>query len=135
MRHLLTAVALSALVAGCGEHNHGDHSGHHGDEPSGDEKSSDAKLVDNLPDKMAAAAGRVTGFTNDMMMIDHGAIQGTTMGAMNMGFSYMSDVDISQVKEGDEINFLMKIGRDESLRIVGFCKPAEEGNDCLQSRL
>ncbi|OED39691.1 hypothetical protein AB833_13795 [Chromatiales bacterium (ex Bugula neritina AB1)] len=131
MRLIFSAFALSTLLIGCGDHNHGDH----GDHQSGDQKSSDVKLVDNLPENMAAAKGKVTGFTDDMVMIDHGAIQGTTMGAMNMGFGYVNEVDVSTLKEGDEIGFLMKIGRDDSLRIVGFCKPAEAGNDCLQSLL
>ena len=131
MKKNLVMFVLGVLLAGCGDHNHGGHD-KHGD--SG-QKNAGPKLVENLPDKMAAAQGVVTGFTGDMVMIEHGDIQGTSMGAMNMGFGYLNDVDVSALKEGDEIAFLMKVGKDESLRITGFCKPADDGENCLEAVL
>ena len=128
MKILSVLLTISVLLTGCGE---GSHTGHGG----GDKSDSNVTLVKELPENMGAALGKVTGFTNDLLMLDHGKIQGTSMGAMNMGFGYMKDVDISSLKEGDEIAFLLKIGRDDSLRIVGFCKPSDDGDDCLQSKL
>ena len=131
MKSTLVVLGLSVLLVACGDQKHGGHADHGG----GDESDSSVVLIKDLPENMGAARGKVTGFTNELVMIDHGKIQGTSMGAMNMGFSYMKDVDISSLKEGDEIAFLLKIGRDDSLRIVGFCKPSDDGDDCLQSKL
>ena len=131
MRIVFTVVALSALLTGCGDHNHGGHADH----KSADKNQADMKLVENLPDDMAAAQGVVTGFADDLVMIKHGDIQGAGMGPMTMGFGFLNEVDVSALKEGDEIAFLMKIGRDDSLRIVGYCKPVQEGPDCLQALL
>ena len=89
-------------------------------------------LVENLPEKMAAATGVVKGIGEKQLIIDHGPIQGSTMGAMTMGFNFLKSVDISDIAEGDEIAFLMKIGRDGSFRISAICKPSEDGDDCLQ---
>jgi len=131
MKFVFTVVALGALLTGCGDHNHGEHTDHH----SSDQKQEGIKLVENLPDGMAAAQGVVTGFTDELVMIKHGDIQGAGMGPMTMGFGFLNDMDASALKEGDEIAFLLKIGRDDSLRIVGYCKPAQDGQDCLQSLL
>ena len=92
-------------------------------------------LVENLPEKMAAATGVVKGIGENQLIIDHGPIQGSTMGAMTMGFNFLKSVDVSEIAEGDEIAFLMKIGRDGSFRISAICKPAQDGDDCLQSLL
>jgi len=116
MKYIFTAITLSALLSGCGEHNHGDHKNH----SNGDQKNTGMKLVENLPEKMAAARGKITGFTDELVMIDHGDIQGTSMGPMNMGFGYLKDVDVSGLKEGDEISFLMKVGRDDSMEMIVF---------------
>jgi len=131
MRTTLAVFAFGAVLGGCGDHNHGGHE-KHGDS---EQKNTGPKLIENLPDKMAAAQGEVTGFAGEMIMIEHGDIQGTSMGAMNMGFGYMNDVDVSELKEDDEIAFLMKVGKDESLRITGFCKPADDGENCLEAVL
>lgn len=131
MKSTLVVLALSALLASCGDHNHGSHADHGGE----DKGSSSVTLVKALPENMGAATGKVTGFTDELVMIEHSEIQGTSMGAMNMGFGYMKDVDVSSLTEGDEIAFLVKVGRDDSLRIVGFCKPKQDGDDCLQSKL
>jgi len=93
------------------------------------------EIVENLPEKMAAATGVVKGIGEKQLIIDHGPIQGSTMGAMTMGFNFLKSVDISELAEGDEIAFLMKVGRDGSFRISAICKPAEDGEDCLQSLL
>lgn len=92
-------------------------------------------LVENLPEKMAAATGVVKGIGEKQLIIDHGPIQGSTMGAMTMGFNFLKSVDVSNLAEGDEIAFLMKIGRDGSFRISAICKPSQDGDDCLQSLL
>ena len=92
-------------------------------------------LVENLPEKMAAATGVVKGIGEKQLIIDHGPIQGSTMGAMTMGFNFLKNVDVSNLAEGDEIAFLMKVGRDGSFRIAAICKPAQDGDDCLQSLL
>lgn len=93
------------------------------------------EIVENLPKKMAAATGVVKGIGEKQLIIDHGPIQGSTMGAMTMGFNFLKRVDISNLAEGDEIAFLMKVGRDGSFRISAICKPSEDGEDCLQSLL
>jgi len=131
MKSTLVVLALAALLVGCGDHDHGSHS----DLGGGDNSDSSVTLVNDLPEDMGAALGKVTGFTDDLVMLDHGAIQGTDMGAMNMGFGYMKDVDVSSLKEGDEIAFLVKVGCDDSLRIGCFCNPKQDGDDCLQSKL
>lgn len=131
MRLVFTVVALSALLAGCGDHNHGGDADH----KNADQNQADIKLVESLPENMAAAQGVVTGFADELVMIKHGDIQGAGMGPMTMGFGFLNDVDVSALKEGDEIAFLLKIGRDDSLRIVGYCKPEKDGKDCLQSLL
>jgi len=92
-------------------------------------------LVENLPEKMAAGTGVVKGIGEKQLIIDHGPIQGSTMGAMTMGFSLLKKFDISGLAEGDEIAFLMKVGRDGSLRISAICKPAQDGEKCLQALL
>ena len=92
-------------------------------------------LVENLPEKMAAGTGVIKGISEKQLIIDHGPIQGATMGAMTMGFNLLKKVDISGLAEGDEIAFLMKVGRDGSLRISALCKPAEDGENCLQALL
>ncbi|OED39803.1 hypothetical protein AB833_13790 [Chromatiales bacterium (ex Bugula neritina AB1)] len=84
---------------------------------------------------MAAATGVVKGIGEKQLIIDHGPIQGSTMGAMTMGFNFLKSVDVSELAEGDEIAFLMKIGRDGSFRISALCKPSSDGDDCLQGLL
>ena len=74
MKTFFTAVALSAVLSGCGEHDHGNHKNHSGS----DQKNTGMMLVENLPDKMAAARGVITGFTDELVMVEHGDIQGTT---------------------------------------------------------
>ena len=92
-------------------------------------------IVKNLPEKMAAATGVIKGIGEKQLIIDHGPIQGSTMGAMTMGFNFLKSVDTRDLAEGDEIAFLMKVGRDGSFRISAVCKPVEDGEDCLQSFL
>ena len=84
---------------------------------------------------MAAATGVIKGIGEKQLIIDHGPIQGSTMGAMTMGFNFLKKVDVSNLAEGDEIAFLMKVGRDGSFRISAICKPAEDGDDCLKALL
>lgn len=102
---------------------------------AGSNAGAETELVKNLPKKMAAATGVVKAIGEKQLMIDHGPIQGSTMGAMTMGFNFLKSVDISDLAEGDEIAFLMKVGRDGSFRISAICKPARDGEDCLQSLL
>jgi len=97
--------------------------------------SAETALVENLPEKMAAATGVVKGIGEKQLIIDHGPIQGSTMGAMTMSFNFLKKVDVSNLAEGDEIAFLMKVGRDGSFRISAICKPALDGDDCLQALL
>ncbi len=97
--------------------------------------SAETMLVENLPEKMAAATGVVKGVGEKQLIIDHGPIQGSTMGAMTMGFNFLKSVDVSNLQEGDEIAFLMKVGRDGSFRISAICKPAVDGEACLQALL
>lgn len=95
----------------------------------------ETELVKNLPKKMAAATGVIKGIGEKQLIIDHGPIQGSMMGAMTMGFNFLKSVDTSDLAEGDEIAFLMKVGRDGSFRISAICKPSVDGEDCLQSLL
>ena len=53
------------------------------------------------------------------------------MGAMTMGFGIMGGVDLSRFSEGDEVEFMVKQGRDASYRIMAICKKNTDGANCL----
>lgn len=72
------------------------------------------------------------GSEGDFLTIDHGEFEGDIqMGAMTMGFDIMGNVDLSGFKEGDEVAFRVKQGRDGSYRVMAICNTATDGNDCL----
>ncbi|WP_233350489.1 copper-binding protein [Henriciella barbarensis] len=67
----------------------------------------------------------------DFLTIEHGPFEGIAMGAMTMGFGIMGGVDLSRFSEGDEVEFMVKQGRDASYRIMAICKKNTDGANCL----
>lgn len=79
---------------------------------------------------------RSVGAQGDFLTIAHGPFDGgIDMGAMTMGFDIMGDVDLSGFAEGDEVAFMVKLGRDGSYRIMAICNTGTEGADCLSGHM
>lgn len=87
----------------------------------------------NMSDGMGHATGiiRSVGTQGDFVTIEHGPIEGVGMSAMTMGFDIMGDVDLADFKDGDEVAFMVKQGRDGSYRITAICNTVAQGADCL----
>ena len=115
---LLTACSLSMAA------NHADHSGH--------DMSNMAPMGKGIGE--ATGVIRSVGGNGDFLNIKHGPFTGIDMGSMTMGFSTMGGLDLSGYKEGDNVAFRVKQGRDGSLRIMAICNTDTQGADCLTKR-
>ena len=74
---------------------------------------------------------RSVGDQGDVVVIDHGPIDGVGMDAMSMDFGIMGDVVLSGFTEGDQVAFAVRRGRDDSYRVVAICNTVTDGADCL----
>ena len=81
--------------------------------------------------------GQIISISSDgqQVTIDHNEIEGVGMGAMTMGFTVMSDIDLSGFASKDRVAFMVKKGRDGSYRITAMCNTVTEGADCLKSKM
>ena len=65
--------------------------------------------------------------------LDHGELPNIGMNAMIMFFGIAGDVDLAGYEAGDEVQFMVKKGRDGSYRIMAMCDAATDGEDCLSA--
>lgn len=144
MTHLtkLTLMAFAALsLSACGGDTHAEiDNGDVGGETIADVAVDDIMGHDEIDHStMAEGTGHTTGVIVSISpdgkeaTIDHQAIDGVGMGAMTMGFGILSTVDLSTYSKGDNVNFMVKKGRDNSYRITAICDTYKSGKDCLAS--
>ena len=136
----LTATGLFALgLAACGNARDApDAPGNTAEMPM---KMADHDGMDHADQDIGDGIGRATGTIRsvgsqgDFLTIEHGPVEGVGMGAMTMGFDILGDVDLSGFKDGDEVAFAVKQGRDGSFRIMAICNMGTEGADCLEATM
>ncbi len=63
--------------------------------------------------------------------LEHEELTNIGMNAMTMFFGIAGDVDLVGVEVGDDVQFMVKKGRDGSYRIMAMCNAAMDGEDCL----
>ena len=63
--------------------------------------------------------------------IAHGELKQFNMQPMTMYFGIAGATDLTAFREDDEIQFELKRGRDQTLRIMAMCKLEEEQTACL----
>lgn len=101
----------------------------------------EGNTMDSGDHAMGDGIGRATGVIRsvgsegDFLTIEHGPFDGIQMGAMTMGFDIMGDVDLTGLKDGDEVAFMVKQGRDGSYRIMAICNTVTQGADCLDGMM
>lgn len=147
---LMALGAVSLVLASCGSdepasHDAMDHSGHDmsamESPPSGKKGGMDYKAMFG-PDYKKGDVGHSTGTViskapeADYITIDHGKIHGMGMGAMTMGFDVPETVDLSDIEEGAEVEFLIKKGQEEGTFLVfALCDMDAEGPQCLNKTI
>lgn len=91
----------------------------------------------DMGDGIGHATGiiRSVGSQGEFLTIEHGPFEGIDMDAMTMGFDIMGEVDLTGYKDGDEVAFMVKQGRDGSYRIMAICKTGTDGADCLDGMM
>ena len=137
IRALATLSAAAALAA-CGQ---GEHNANHGGEQQRPVDQADAAGADTShgaehePGDMGRGRGviRSVGSQGDFLTIEHGPIDGIDMNAMTMGFDILGGVDLTGFSDGDDVAFMVKRGRDNSLRVMAICNVGADGEDCLDS--
>lgn len=120
-----SVICAATLLVGCSQSEHGD---------------MDHSKMNHSKENQKISAGS-TGHTTGQILsissdgqqvtIDHGEIEGIGMGAMTMGFTVMSDVDLTRFAARDKVAFWVKKGRDGSYRITAMCNTVSDGTDCL----
>ena len=104
------------------DHADMDHSKMDGMTMKGDTGHTTGKILSISPDGQAVT-------------IDHQAIEGVGMGAMTMGFTVMSTIDLSSYAADQNVSFMVKKGRDGSYRITAMCNTDADGADCLKAMM
>lgn len=144
----LLALSMALILAGCGagedtqameaaneqaQNDMGHSEMDHGDPGMETMSGSQTTEMEAVRSDTGTATGiiRSVGDLSDFVTIDHEAIDGVGMGAMTMGFSAMSGVDLSEFGKGDRVAFSVKRGRDGSYRITGICKTEGADQSCL----
>ena len=116
------ALPLLVLLAACSDAGDGSH-GHMG-EP-----------VRELSNEIISdrSTGTVMSVTPDgrFVTMDHDPLPAIDMGAMRMGLDVKDGVDVSDLREGDRVEFSIEAGESIGIRITDICVPAREGEDCL----
>ena len=129
---LMGIIGISGLaLVSCGN---GDHSGHMMDHDMADKKMDDGAMQSEMKDgmvpvngvvkKVFAGAGRVK--------IKHEPVPAMKMGAMTMSFQTAGDIDLSEFSENDDVEFMLKKGRDGSFRIMSICKKENADTSCME---
>ena len=79
------------------------------------------------------STGTVMSVTPDgrFVTMDHDPLPAIGMGAMRMGLDVGNGVDVSDLREGDRVEFSIEAGESIGIRITDICVPAREGEDCL----
>jgi len=125
----LSLLCVSAALIGCGQMDHSgmdhskmDHSGESSKSMTGDTGHTTGKIV-----SISSDGQEVT--------INHNEIEGIGMGAMTMGFTVMTAIDLTEFSIKDPVSFSVKKGRDGSYRITAMCNTQTDGADCLKSKM
>lgn len=135
----LSVICAATLFVGCGQSEHAGQD-HSGQSHSGMDHSKMKHSKDNHKTS-AGSTGHTTGqilsISSDgqQVTIDHGEIEGIGMGAMTMGFTVMSNIDLTHFSAKDKVAFWVKKGRDGSYRITAMCNTDSEGSDCLKTSM
>lgn len=99
-----------------------------------EEEVSDASL-DNaaLVGESGQSTGAIVVIAEEarQIVIDHEAIDEINMGAMTMGFSVLSDIDLSEYAVDDRVSFKVKKGLDGDYQITAMCNTGVGGKECL----
>ena len=65
------------------------------------------------------------------LVIEHGEIHGTVIGAAITSFEVLDNTDISELSEKDYVEFLVKRGDDNVYRLLSICNMGAEKLKCL----
>ena len=79
------------------------------------------------------STGTVMSVTPDgrFVTMDHDPLPAIGMGAMRMGLDVEDGLDVSDLAEGDRVEFSIEAGESIGIRITDICVPAREGEGCL----
>lgn len=92
---------------------------------------------DSMQDAMSAdtdhGAGKIVEIDSEggRVKLDHGPLENIGMDAMEMFFGVAGDVDLTDYQVGDDVAFMVKLGRNGSYRIMAMCDTQKAGADCL----
>ena len=116
------ALPLVLFLAACSDSGTGPH-GHAGEPVR--ELSTEIVTDRSTATVMGVAAdGR-------FVTLDHDPLPGIDMGAMRMGLDVADGVDVSDLAEGDRVEFAVEAGDSIGIRVTDICVPAREGGGCL----
>ena len=79
------------------------------------------------------AAGAVVEVDVDgkRIKLAHDVMENIGMSAMTMTFGVAGEIDLAAFEPGDDVRFMVKKGRDGSLRVMAICDAVVDGEDCL----
>lgn len=148
-KSVVTVAAIALSLGACGaeeplkdavdvakEHEHSDHTHDASDLAEATKPKKDMKAMfgeDYKPGDIGHSFGEIVSIAPDgkYATIDHGEIHGINMGPMTMGFDALDSADLSAVSSGDNVEFVVKKGRDGSYRILSICALEPGQKKCL----
>ena len=138
---LVSALLASALLAACAESAPLAGNGRAADTPAHTLADHDTAEAGNSPDAripgdtiVTIATGRFISVVPEgtYATLDHDPIPAINMGAMKMGFDIDPALDLSRYSEGDALRFRLETSEATGFLITHICRPATDGNDCLE---
>ena len=104
----------------------------------GSDKAKDMKALfgdDYEPGDIGHSFGEIISIVQDgrFLIIDHGPIHGIDMAAMKMEFAVLADVDLSDIDEGDKVEFLVKKSSSGTYEVMAICDRGSEEVKCLEN--
>ena len=117
-----TLLLLPLLLTACSDTGDGSHA------PMGEPEREPSREI--VTDR---STGTVMSVSADgrFVTMDHDPLPAIGMGAMRMGLDVEAGVDVSDLQEGDRVEFSIEAGESIGIRITDICVPAREGEGCL----